>query len=116
MIDLMTDLWEEIKWNWGICVIVAIVLFCIIGFCLVPVEWFETEQSPAVITQQAEGTIVNIRGTGAWENWCKIELKFDDGTVLLVSYGFIKKYNIRERHRYSICDNSWYGRTAMELK
>ena len=116
----MNNLWFEIKWhfryNWPLYAVAIIVIVLGSGTWYVAGKVAAMPQSPAVVTTLAEGTIVGVRATGAWENWCKIELKFDDGTVLLASYGFIQKYNIREGRRYSICHNSRHGGTAMEMK
>lgn len=112
----MSNLWFEIKWhfrwNWGMYVIVALVILAGIVFWHIP---YETERSPAVVTTLAEGTVVNIRATGAWENWCKIELKFEDGVVLLTSYYFIQQWNIREGREYLIQRSSRVGMIAKEL-
>jgi len=116
----MNNAWFEIKWhfryNWMFYVIAIVVVMLSFGFWYIAGVAASQPRPPVVITQQAEGTIINIRATGAWENWCKVELKFDDGTVLLASYSFIRKYNIREGRRYSIIDNSYYGRVATEME
>ena len=92
-------MWFDIKWhfryNWQLYVIAIIVMMLGSG-ALYVAGIADATPRPITITQQAEGKIVSIRATGAWEHWCKIELKFDDGTVLLTSYDFLKKYNIRD--------------------
>lgn len=116
MSDLWSDIAEHFEWNWMYYALFAAICLPVLGCLYMPNEWFETERTPAVVTDLAEGTIVGIRATGAWENWCKIELKFDDGVVLLTSYYFIREYNIREGRRYLIQRNSRVGKTATELK
>jgi hypothetical protein len=114
---MMMISWFDIKWhfswNWMIyAIIIGVVSGVAALWAWMPVQ----KPRPVIITPQASGVITSVRATGAWENWCKIELKFDDGTVLLASYGFVRKYNIREGRRYSVQYNSYYGRTATELK
>ncbi len=115
----MSDLWFEIRWhfwwNWWIYAVAAILILAGLAFWHAPNEWFEVERSPVVITPLVEGTIVSVRATGSWENWCKIELKFENGLVLLTSYYFIQRWNIREGRRYRIQWNSRIGKTAEEL-
>ncbi len=119
----LSDIWFNIRFeirshfknNWTLYAAIVITLS---GFALVMYghgKLVAVPRPPASVTVVAEGTIVNIRATGSFENWCKIELKFEDGTVLLTSYGFIRSHKIKEGRRYIIKDHSRLGRLAVPL-
>ena len=112
-------MWLDVKWHfadwWFLYLIAAIIVVVTFVLWFGPAEWFEYPPQSITITEVARGKIISVRATGAWENWCKIELKFEDGTIILTSYPFIRKYNIREGVSYTIQDNSYYGRVAVKL-
>ncbi len=109
----MNDTWWCFKYNWPWYAVVILAAIMVFGILMsLPVG---SARPPATIATLAEGTVVSVRATGAWENWCKIELKFEDGVVLLTSYYFIQHWNIREGRQYLIQRNSRTGMTAKEL-
>lgn len=67
------------------------------------------------ITNLAEGNLVSIRSTGAFSS-CDTELKFADGSMILVTYGFSRRNNLKEGHQYKIWYSSFYGNRCKELK
>ena len=113
------DIWFEVRWhfenNWMLYVAVVVILSGAALFWHALGKAAAQPRPPAVVTVVAEGTITSVRATGAWENWCKIELKFEDGTVLLTSYGFIRHYKIKQGRRYIIKYHSRIGRIAVLL-
>ena len=114
---IASNVWFEITWHFecwwaGYFGVVIVGIVVAMLWIHMPVQ----RPRPVVIKTLAEGTIVNVRATGAWENWCKIELKFEDGTVLLTSYQFINHYKIKEGRNYSIIHHSRIGRMAQEHK
>lgn len=116
---LIDSMCFEIKWhfsyNWMLYVAAIVILSCSALAWHFLGKMAAQPRPPVTVTVVAEGTITSVRATGAWENWCKIELKFDDGTVLLTSYGFIRSYKIKEGGRYVIKDHSRRGRIAVQL-
>lgn len=118
--DIWFNICFETRWhfkhNWLVYVAAVVILS---GVALI---WHASgrlmdaqTRPPAVVTTVAEGTIISVRATGSFSSWCRIELKFDDGTVLLTSYQFIRRYKIKEGRRYIIKDHSRIGRIAVPL-
>lgn len=116
----MSDLWFEIRWHfrrsWWAYAVAAILILVGLVVWYAPTGYFEIEPSPVTVTVLAEGTIVSVRATGSYDHWCMIELKFESGVVLLTSYQFIQRWNIREGRQYQIQQNSRIGRTVREIE
>lgn len=54
------------------------------------------------------GKLVNIRATGDFGIY-NTELKFEDGSMLLVTYSFSREHNLRVGVKYKIWVSSFYG-------
>ena len=67
------------------------------------------------ITNLAEGKLINIRATGSF-TYTDTELKFEDGSMILVTYGFSRRNNLKEGGQYKIWYSSIYGKRCKELK
>lgn len=110
----LRDIWWHFKSNWTLYMIVVVILSATALVWYVGGKMAAVPRSSATVTVVAEGVITNVRATGAWENWCKIELKFEDGTVLLTSYRFIRQHKIRQGRRYVIKNHSRLGLLSVE--
>ncbi len=117
-----SGVWFDIRWhfkcNWVLYLFATILIAIGAIMYYAPNKWFESKSKsnrPVIITELATGTIVSIRATGSFDSWCRVELKFDTGIILLTSYGFIKQWGIREGSRYLIQYNSRRGRLAIKL-
>ncbi len=83
--DIWFNIWFETRWHlkqyWMVYVVTVVILSC------VALAWFaigelpDQTRPPAVVTVVAEGIIVGVRATGSFDNWCRIELKFEDGNA-----------------------------------
>jgi len=62
-----------------------------------------------------EGKLISIRATGAW-NIYDTELKFDDGSMLLVTYNFYRCNQLKEGCFYKIWESSFHGYCCEEIK
>lgn len=56
----------------------------------------------------AVGKLISIRSTGSWCIY-DTELKFDDGSMLCVTYSFSREHNLRVGMKYKIWDSSFHG-------
>lgn len=56
----------------------------------------------------AEGKLINIRAIGAW-SISNVELKFEDGSMLLVTYRFSRDNQLKEDRYYKIWWSSKHG-------
>jgi len=70
---------------------------------------------PEQIEVLAKGRLVNIRSTGAFYTH-DTELKFDDGSMLLMIYSFTRNHSLKENHDYMIWWSSIHGYCCKELK
>lgn len=62
----------------------------------------------------AVGELINIRATGDFSVY-NTELKFKDGSMLVVTYSFSRRYNLRVGQRYKIWKSSRYGYQCKNL-
>ena len=91
----MNIIWFEIKWffrlNW------PILLFTIVLICGIPglYSWMKNyKPPPEQIRIEAQGIIVGIRNTGAW-NVNDTEIKFADGSIFLLPYSTVQHYGLK---------------------
>ena len=63
----------------------------------------------------AVGKLINIRSTGSFCIY-DVELKFDDGSMLCVTYSFSREHNLRVGMKYKIWDSSFHGYRCKLLK
>lgn len=101
----------EIKWflkiNWTV-LLFAIVLACGISSLYF---WMKTyEPPPEQIKIEAQGVIVDIRNTGAW-NIYDTEIKFADGSIILLRYSTVRNYKLKHGQNIKIIYSSRRGRT-----
>ncbi|MHA1302514.1 MAG: hypothetical protein ACTSPI_02285 [Candidatus Heimdallarchaeaceae archaeon] len=96
---------DWVYWYWAILLIVAVIIFIVgvMTFCIITapphVEYIEN---------LACGKLISIRATGSF-NIYDTELKFEDGSMLLMTYSFCRRNNLREGESYQIWHSSYYG-------
>ena len=116
------SIWWEIKywlsWHW-IGLTVGIIMSILIALFVwkvkdVPVDVLfppRVERIENII----EGKLLSIRATGAWE-CTDTELKFENGSMILVTYSFSRRNNLKAGRKYKIWYSSFYGKRCEELK
>ena len=87
-------------------------LIIIIGTCVVELKNNPRTEETKIL---AVGELVNIRATGDFGIY-NTELKFRDGSMLLVTYSFSRRHNLRVGIKYKIWESSFYGCRCKELK
>lgn len=105
MLKGITDWW---CWYWPrmFFYIVLLVIIIYMGTCIK--IW---KDAPPRIEQTkilAVGKLISIRSTGSF-NIYDTELKFDDGSMLCVTYWFSREHNLRVGMKYKIWDSSFHG-------
>lgn len=61
------------------------------------------------------GKVITLRHTGRF-NVYDTELKFEDGTILMLTYRFVREHNIKEGGKYKIWRSSIYGFRCEEME
>lgn len=99
---------DWLYWYWEriLFYIVLLVLIVCMGTCV-----YEAKNSPPRTEETkilAVGKLINIRSTGSFCIY-DVELKFDDGSMLCVTYSFSREHNLRVGMKYKIWDSSFHG-------
>lgn len=105
--------WWYWYWERVFFYIVLLVLIICMGTCV-----YEVKNAPPRTEQTkilAVGELIGIRSTGSFCIY-DTELKFDDGSMLCVTYSFSRANNLRVGMRYKIWDSSFYGYRCKLLK
>lgn len=109
MFKLLRAIFEWLYWIdwlriWFWMVVLTIVMCCAI--CIKTVR----DAPPRVEETRilAVGELTSIRATGDFGIY-NTELKFEDGSMLVVTYSFSRRHNLRVGMRYKIWDSSFYG-------
>lgn len=92
--------------------LIMIVCFLYIGGIVFLVYDGQQNPAPEEIIKLAEGRLICMRYMGSWYN--NTELKFDDGSMCVVPYGFA--CNLREWTQYKIWWSSFHGYKYEEMK
>ena len=105
-----TMIWFEIKWffkmNWPYVLLVALILAFGIPVAQIMKNY---EPPPERITVEAQGVILGIRNTGAW-NVNDTEIKFTDGSIFLLRYSTVLHYKLKHGQNIRIIYSSYRGR------
>ena len=115
------NIWWEIKYWLQYHWIGLIDGLCILA-CVFIVVWKIDQIPPDVlfpprverVESIVEGKLISIRATGAFD-YADTELKFEDGTMILVTYGFSRRNNLKAGHHYKIWYSSFHGKRCKEL-
>jgi len=106
IISKISDWWH---WNWEailFCLVVILLALFVCGLFLL--LSYNSPPRTEQIQLLAEGKLVNIHATGSF-NIYEIELKFEDGSMLLMTYSFCRNNNLRVGKSYKIWRSSFYG-------
>ena len=99
--------------NWEIVFKLIAISIVIVGFvCIIR----QVKNAPPRIEQiriLAEGQLVSIRATGSFCIY-DTELKFDDGSMLLMTYSFCRTNRLKIGKNYKIWESSFYGSRCKE--
>lgn len=74
-------------------------------------EYLDSER----VKELARGKLVSLRNTGSFSIY-DMELKFEDGSIVLMTYSFCRSNGIREGQYYQIWQSSIYGYRCKLLK
>jgi len=106
---MFSGLKDWFYWNWSLLFVIIVIIAILV---LAGLFFYGIAGNAPPRTEQikilAVGKLVSIRATGAW-NIYDTELKFDDGSMLCVTYSFSRKHNLRVGVRYKIWDSSRWG-------
>lgn len=115
----MHKILSKVAWYWRWHWLSFVAAIAVSGVAVI--FWYIARLPPAAPKQKqeqiihlAEGKLIGYRCTGAWSHY-DMELKFDDGSIILVSYPFCQENNIREGRSYKIWRSSVYGYCCKEL-
>jgi hypothetical protein len=113
--------WFNVKWhlkiNWRFYFVSFLMISTAMLFCGIRKGYFlketlkrmrETRLASEQIVLLADGKLLTLRNTGSY-NVYDMELKFENGSILLMTYSFCRSNNIREGRHYKIGYSSLYG-------
>lgn len=105
---IISGIGDWLCWNWSqilFWIVILIIIACI-GTCI-----YESTTAPPRREQiriLAEGKLISIRATGSFSVY-DTELKFEDGSMLLMTYSFCRSNRLRVGKNYKIWVSSFYG-------
>lgn len=106
----MSMIMFEIKWffkmNWPVLLLVVFLVCGVLGLYSCMKDY---EPPPERIEIEASGIIMDIRNTGAF-NIYDTEIKFDDGSIMLLTYTMVRHYKLKIGQDIRIIYSSRRGR------
>ena len=113
---MLKEIWGGYYWDGYLCwIFVLILILVLLVISTVAIKDQINNPPTEQIQILAVGKLLHIRATGSF-NIYDTELKFEDGSMLCVTYSFSREHNLREGLHYKIWDSSFYGYRCKLLK